>query len=391
MRNPRVLLAAALFPALFLACTCASLPAQERIPLEIDKKPPEPAPPPGRTEGQPGGKTLDPNAEKRGNPGPFGQGHINGPVHLQDRGDLAKHVEIHWETDPSGKALYAPYRLEGTQRIDLKQSDISGFYLSGLDVLHTGPGTQDPAFHKFIIAKYPEHSIIHEKDSANQNQADLNWAMEVASRPVDPAKTVIFNATPQQRDASNFSSEKARMAIGGEAEDWAELNDDIARRSRGFPPARVATRAALLHEFATGTSNVILVYAHFDGATLHMPDTAGHQGVGITLADIDSLPNRSDAKDRVIVLVACSTGKAAAGDASLVSLLLKKRLARVVLATALPYDAQRIPAFLERLASGELPSQADPQLRPYVELNQDIIFRGLRFGLRLENEVTLNG
>jgi hypothetical protein len=88
-------------------------------------------------------------------------------------------------------------------------------------------------------------------------------------------------------------------------------------------------RQALLNEFATGTSNLILVYAHFDGVTLHVPDAAGRPGVGITLDDIKALADRPDARDRVIVLVACSTGKAAAGDCSLVSLLLKRRLARV--------------------------------------------------------------
>lgn len=387
MHKPRVYLAAALLPTFLLACTCASSPAQERIPLEIDKKP-EPIHQPDPNTG----KNLDPKKVQEVQRA-FGPDHVNGPVHLQDPGMFghSKHVEIHWETDPTGKALYAPYRIDGDQRINLKQSDISQFYLSGLDVLHTGPGTQDPAFHKFIIARFPEHSIIHEKESANQNPADLTWAMEVARRPVDPAKTVIYNATPQQRDPLLFASESAHMRIGGEAEDWAELNDDIARRSRGFPPARVATKAAVLNEFATGTSNVVLLYAHFDGITLHMPDAAGRPGVGITLADFENLPDRSDARDRVIVLVACSTGKATAGESSLVSLLLKKRFARAVLATALPYDAQRIPAFLNSLSAGEPPSKADPQLRPYVELNREIIFHGLSFGLGLESEVTLNG
>jgi hypothetical protein len=386
MHNPRLPLAA-LLPAIVLASVSAALTAQERIPIEGEKIPDPVHKPVG-----PDGRRLDPKLVKDVQQ-QFGPSHFDHPVHLKDRNDLAnyKPVEIHWEADPTGKALYAPYRIDGDQRIGLKQSDISDLYKSGENVLHTGPGTQDRAWHKFFISKFPAATIIHERESANQNQADLHWATEVARRPVDPAKTVIYNATPQQRESLLFASEKARMRIGGEAEGWAGLNDEIAKRSIGFPPARVATRQALLNELATGTSNLILVYAHFDGATLHMPDAAGRQGVGITLDDINALADRPDARDRVIVLVACSTGKATAGDSSLVSLLLKKRLARAVLATALPYDAQRIPAFLQSLSAGDPPSKADPQLRPYVELDQEKILNGQPLGRHPKTEVTFNG
>jgi hypothetical protein len=166
------------------------------------------------------------------------------------------------------------------------------------------------------------------------------------------------------------------MRIGGEAHDWQQLNDDIANESRRFQPARTATKATLLDEFNHGTSNVILLYAHFDGFTLHMPDHNGRDGVGVTLDDIKALADRPDAKDRVIILVACNTAKSKAGDSSLVSLLLKKRLARAVLATALPYDARRIPAFLNSISAGELPTKADPQLRLYVEVEEWPAFPG---------------
>jgi len=299
-------------------------------------------------------------------------------------------VEIHWEKNAAGNPRYVAYRIKDGKRTVLTQAQILALYHDGQNVVNTGAATQDPEWHRFT-APLADRTVIHEEESANRSNADLDWAMEVAGRPLDPAKTVVFTALPQQSLPRASFAERQRMQIGGSGEAWAQLNGKIEKSGAKFAPAKVATKDALLKEFETGTSNVVLVYAHFDGNTLHMPDSDGKQGEGISMADFAALADRADAKDRVIILVACSTAKAAAGETSLVSLLLKKRLARAVFATAFPIDAQHIPDFLKNISAGKLPTQADPQLRQYVELNGEINWDELSLKRRFENEVTLHG
>lgn len=312
---------------------------------------------------------------------------------LEERAEERLHpkpLEIHWEKNSGGNPRYLAYRIEDGKQTLLTQPQILALYHDGQRVLNTGVATQDPAWHKFT-APLADQTIVHEEESANRSNADLDWAMEVAGRPLDPAKTVVFSALPQQSAPRASFKERQRMQIGGSGEAWTQLNGRIEKSGAKFAPAKVATKDALLKEFEQGTSNVILVYAHFDGNILHMPDADGKPGEGISMADFAALADRPDAKDRVIILVACSTARAAPGDTSLVSLLLKKRLARVVFATAFPIDAQHIPDFLKNLSAGRLPTQADPQLRQYVELDEEKFWDELDFNRRPGTEVSFHG
>jgi hypothetical protein len=387
MSSVRLGFAAALLPVLLFASPVAALRAQEA---------PRPETPHESEADQNKNQTPEDRKEdedrKRGNAEGWvvrtgRSGHLTTGEGYDAPRLPPKPIEVYWKINPSGNPRYLAF--EDGKQTPLTRAQILALYKDGQKVLNTGVATQYADWHNFT-ADFADRTIIHEEGSPNQTDAELDRAMTAAAGPLRPAETVVFTALPQQSSAQFFAAEKRRMQIGGTGPAWKDLNGEIEKSSGDFP-ARVATRKALLNEIANGTSNVILVYAHFDGTTLHMPDANGRQGEGITLDDFKNLADRANAGDRVIVLVACNTARAVPGESSLVSLLLKKHLARAVLATAFPYDARKLPAFLQNLAKGIPPGKADPQLRQYVELDWWKIGDELRFSRGPAIEVAFHG
>jgi hypothetical protein len=155
-----------------------------------------------------------------------------------------------------------------------------------------------------------------------------------------------------------------------------------------------ATKEALLKELRSGTSDVLVLYAHFDDGLLYMP---GAHGGTISIHELEQIDRTKDpsVRERVVVLVSCKTAARTTEDPhSLASVLLEKGIARTVMATDRPYDSRDIPALLKRVASGlplreavALPTQPSPgaataqrasYLQQYVELQVPAVFRRRR-------------
>jgi hypothetical protein len=293
-------------------------------------------------------------------------------------------VDLQWERNPAydarnpGKApRYLVFRVnhqDGSRRA-LSVDDVRTLYQAHRPLVQTGAATQEAAWHEFT-KQYSVDTVTHEDTSANRNWTEISDAVNLGNRRLDPKSTVIFNALPQQT-GEGFVREQSRMKIGGNAKAWGDLNEKI-RTSSGEFTSRVATKQDLLHELNSGTSNVVILYAHFDGQHLYMPDAHGGRGEPISVDEFRALKDRtgdSTVKERVVVLAVCSTAAKPAGGAvtggmpaSLVSLLLQKGIGRTVFATQFPYDARQIPDLMQRLSSGAGPRAGGGQLRQYVEL-----------------------
>src|SRR5579859_5057769 len=173
--------------------------------------------------------------------------------------------------------------------------------------------------------KYADRIITHEPESANKTAAGIAAAVALGDRPLNPAKVKIFNALPQERDLHNFAVEQNRMLIGGTPDTWRKLNEEIQKRSEGFQEVKMANRKEVLEEFRSGTSSTMILYAHFSDGHLYMP---GAHGGSISIDEIKQIVrNDPGAKNRVIILAACSTGARIADTRSLTSVLLENGIA----------------------------------------------------------------
>ena len=198
--------------------------------------------------------------------------------------------------------------------------------------------------------KYPDRIIVHEPESANKSAQSVAAGIALGDRPLDPATVKIFNALPQERELHNFAAEQSRLLIGGTPEIWRKLNEEIQKQSAGFREVKTASRNEVLEEFRVGISSTMILYAHFSDGHLYMP---GAHGGSISIDEIKQIVrNDPGAKNRVIILAACSTGARTADTRSLTSVLLENGIAGAVMATDRPYDAKLIPGLIERLKSG---------------------------------------
>jgi len=198
---------------------------------------------------------------------------------------------------------------------------------------------------------YPEQMITHEPESANRDEKAIRDAIHLGERPLDPARVKVFNALPHETELQEHFQEQNRMGIGGTLDYWRGLHEDIQARSGAVLPHR-ATKEALLEELRSGTSDVLMLYAHFDGEHLYMP---GARGGSISIQELAQIDRTRDprVRERIVILVACKAGARTPEDPrSLSSVLLEKGIARTVMATGRPYDSREIPGLLTRLANG---------------------------------------
>jgi len=270
---------------------------------------------------------------------------------------------------------YAAYDVSPTLTSSsqpLTSDQLHSIYNSGSAIVNSGDVPRGSNWAE-LTGNKGAVTVIHQQESLNRDWNQISQATALADRPLPPARTVIFNALPQETAPRASEDELRRMNIVGKTESWKALNDQIRNSSAGIQ-SHVATKQALLTELATGDSDVIVVYAHFDGLRLHLPggSAANHANLADYTIGVDELAkiNRtgSPAKNRVIVLAACSTAAHASNADSLVQVLLKQGIAGSVLATDKPYDARNIPDLMQRLKSQQPLRQAGGQLRQYVEL-----------------------
>jgi len=242
-------------------------------------------------------------------------------------------------------------------------------------VIHTGEVPSGPKWQEFTSTH--NNVVIHPSGSQNANLASITLASALGATMLEPRTTRIFNALPQQTDAAASLRERHRMGLDhtGTAEAWRSVNDEIRATTKGYE-THVATRQALLDELQHGSSDVVIVYAHFDGKMLHLPGDAGTLAENtITVSDLAKMNRVGDpaVRERIIVLAACSTASPVNGQ-SLAQVLLKTGIARTVFATDRPYDAREIGDLMTRLKSNSVRS-AGGQLHQYVELHFPERFR----------------
>jgi len=171
------------------------------------------------------------------------------------------------------------------------------------------------------------------------------------------------------QDNPDARTSGARREDSGD-DDWADLNKRINDLANRFP-AQVADKKTLLDELHYGDSPFILIYAHFDGERLYLP---GVDGDTLSVDEIATIHRANDptVRERVIVLVACSTAAVRQSE-SLVQTMLRLGIARSVFATDRPYNAREIPALMERLRAKPL-REAGGQLHQHVELERPQVF-----------------
>jgi hypothetical protein len=170
------------------------------------------------------------------------------------------------------------------------------------------------------------------------------------------------------------------MQIGGDTKAWKNINGRIAdvsdkAQSSEKIQAKVATKKELLDELEYGSSDVIIVYAHYDDVhqRLHLPGGSGENHANlsdhsISVDEIAKLNRTAGAQNRVIILASCSTARHQGSVDSLAQVLLKHGIARSVFATDEPYNATNIPDMMQRLQAKAPLRKATGQLRQYVEL-----------------------
>ena len=282
-------------------------------------------------------------------------------------------VEILWQraAGPNHTIKFNAYRqdqgvpppgtyIDGNVLMQLQQSSIS--------VIHSGDIPYGTKWQEF--ASSHSNAVVHLSGSQNDDPGSIALASALGVTGLSSGTTKIFNALPQQTGSSGLR-ERTRMGLQqtGTSEAWQDVNDRIRQHETPGFEAHVATREALLDEFANGSSDVVVVYAHFDGKRLHLPGDPGTLAENtISVDEIARIQRRGDpkVKQRIIVLAACSTASPVEGR-SLAQVLLKNGIARTVFATDHPYDARQIPDLITRLKTKSV-RDADGQLHQYVEL-----------------------
>jgi hypothetical protein len=358
--NHRLALARKLLPLLAFVTCSLSLSAQFPHP-EMPREAPVERPPEER---------LPPESSN---------GHINGRVNLPSeesrnaRNDFFPIPKrVIWERSADPSRPYAAYELTPgppPQKVKLDRDALKNLQASKVPIVYSGDIPRGEAWQDFI-AKQSTTTIIHEPTSANKDLHSIAEATALGKRPLSQ-NTKVFNALPQESDPVASHQERTRMDLQntGTAGAWKSLNESIRPEVERFDHP-FAAKKAILNELGTGTSDVVLIYAHFDGERLHLPGREGTYGDHIISVDEIASLKRTVSSDRIIVLVACETAKPRNGR-SLASVLLQHGLARTVFATEQKYDARNIPALMKKLREPVPLREAGGQLMQYVELQQE--------------------
>jgi len=295
---------------------------------------------------------------------------------------LASTVHIRWRENKQGgfDAFIGGKLTTGADGKPLTAAEVQSLYVNkGRAVVHEGDLTHNPQWEK-AFAPF-ERTVIHDEKSANQTPEQIAAAAYLGERGLNASNCVVLNALPH-KTGSDFNVERTRMRIGGEGDEWQHLQDTIHEQSAGLHTMR-ATKDALFQELNKGTGDVVMIYAHFDGTYLYLPDAEGgptNQNEGrISMEEFRKglIDRQKDgkARKRVIVLVACngaSPVKTEKGYQSIASIFLEKGIGGAVFASNHPFNASDIPTLLKNLSSGKpLRQSFTGSLSQIVELGPD--------------------
>src|ERR1017187_8037830 len=124
-------------------------------------------------------------------------------------------------------------------------SELARRYSAGAPVVHSGDVPHGNAWQQ-LTGNHGDKTVIHEEGSKNENWTDIAGAVALAGKPLTPGTTRVFNALPQEREHTVASQrERHRMGIGGSSQAWSDVNERIARETKGFR-TEVAHKQALL-------------------------------------------------------------------------------------------------------------------------------------------------
>lgn len=296
-----------------------------------------------------------------------------------DRAMAQQPVTIYWK-----KTIGADHRIKyDAYREDpgapppgtwVDASTLTRIQSSGLPVVHTGEIPTGPTWQAFTSSH--SNVAVQLRGSQNSSPEALKLAGALGVTTLATGHTRIFNALPQATDPAASQRERSRMGLQrtGTVADWKAVNEGIREKTEGLK-VEVARRSEILEELEHGSSDVVIIYAHFDGRMLHLPGESGSLADNtISVAELAKMNRVGDpaVKERIIVLAACSTASPVEGQ-SLAQVLLKTGIARTVFATDRPYDAREIPGLMTRLRSQPV-RDAGGQLRQYVELQLPFLF-----------------
>lgn len=182
--------------------------------------------------------------------------------------------------------------------------------------------------------------------SPKRSNREHGRAAELLDTYAVPGKTRVFNALPKAREARQLENELRDMdLLAEEASSWRKLNEDIdAVGINREIPIETATKEKIIEELRTGENNTTVLVGHFDVAkgTLYLP--GGQKITAKEIADI----RREIPPERIIVLLACSTGQVNMGLPSFGERILQNNLAINVIAPPKPVSAKPVPELLDR-------------------------------------------
>jgi hypothetical protein len=233
---------------------------------------------------------------------------------------------------PSGPSVFVPFIAnsgsactEAIKKIDTEISRFSKNQLRKPIILHYG--TQNPSID--VSAICTEHQVRY------------SWRSNAYSRPVaqisaagvsvDPANTILFNATPTEVTHLN------KMGLSPyQLENWRKVNARIESKGLDFQSS-LSRKSDFIESLKLSSKDIVLCFLHSDGSRIFFRD-----GV-LTMEEVEALPTVIDAKPRVLVLISCNTGKSYApfwgkAKAAIAETFVRKGLFTTVLAPNKPVN-----------------------------------------------------
>jgi hypothetical protein len=189
------------------------------------------------------------------------------------------------------------------------------------------------------------HVLVSDSSPKQSIDAHIS-AAEPLTRGYDPATTRIFDALP--REATLIDDIESLGLRRDQADGWRKLAEErTAVQSETQQRLEEPRKSEFLHELRAGTSNVIVLFAHSQYGSIRLLG-----GESITPEELEAV-GRDKAPPRAIVLVSCDAGTVNRQTEAIAEILLRKRLAQVVIAPPGPVSAAGIPDMLRRFLNGD--------------------------------------
>jgi hypothetical protein len=253
-------------------------------------------------------------------------------------------------------------------RSDPKQNvtDLSSYWslTSSIPIVQAGAIPPSESLERLFEPNYK--SIIRRiEGSPNETFGDVFQASALGDRGLRRKNVSILNALPVNANWSAGNLELKRLGLGGTVQEWRALDQELYQQGAQWKDYQRATKRALLHELATGDTDVLIIFAHASSQRLYLP---GIFGGSISSRDLSRI-RRTKMPHRIVILLACNTLKSDQSRPPLAEQILRNRLAQTVFAADTQVGAHDIPVILWQLAGGKTPRDSMPMLKQIVRVN----------------------